>query len=288
VPGDTGKLARPARVLLGWMPAAQGELFLVSNTIGVQPTPEQRERARQAREAVAARPLEIDQADLVSALPSELADHVARLRQSPAGAGMFEQGWDVAMVDLERVCAFQPKVFIDTVVERVEGIKSDNLEAIAEITLPTTPVEPPQMQFDPSKPAFMVVSPNPNLTVIGNLTTDIQDIPGAQGLGFIVRVMPTSVQVVRFQGRYYLRDGYHRAYALLDRGITRAPVFIRDMDAIEELVPRPQGMLPQNAYCGARPPLLHDYHNDLVAETVRLPAEQKLIVIQALELAPHG
>lgn len=57
---------------------------------------------------------------------------------------------------------------------------------------------------------------------------------------------------------------------------------------IEELVPDPGTMLPQNGYQGPCPPLLPDYLDDTVSVAVRYPAAHKLIVIQALELPPIG
>jgi hypothetical protein len=47
-------------------------------------------------------------------------------------------------------------------------------------------------------------------------------------------------------------------------------------------------MLPQSAWLGQRPPLLRDYHDDRVAESVRLPAQRKMVIVQALELSPQG
>jgi hypothetical protein len=46
------------------------------------------------------------------------------------------------------------------------------------------------------------------------------------------------VQVARFQGRALLRDGYHRAYGFLSRGITHVPAFVRTMQTIGEVVPQ--------------------------------------------------
>jgi hypothetical protein len=112
----------------------------------------------------------------------------------------------------------------------------------------------------------------------------VQEVPGGGGLGFIVRVMPSFMAVVHFRDRYLLHDGYNRAFAFLDRGITHVPVFTRSMQSIEEVVP--PGMLPQEAYLGERPPLLDDYRDDSVAHEVRLPAPQKMIIIQGLELNP--
>jgi hypothetical protein len=65
------------------------------------------------------------------------------------------------------------------------------------------------------------------------------------------------IQVARFQGRLVLRDGYHRSYELLSRGITRVPAYVRDFDTTENLAP--PGMLPQGTWLGDRPPLLRDY-----------------------------
>jgi hypothetical protein len=92
--------------------------------------------------------------------------------------------------------------------------------------------------------------------------------------------------VARFQGCCVLRDGYHRAFGLLSRGISRVPAFVRGFDTLEDLAPA--GMLPQSAWLGQRPPLLRDYHDDRVAESVRLPAQRKMVIVQALELSPQG
>jgi hypothetical protein len=46
--------------------------------------------------------------------------------------------------------------------------------------------------------------------------------------GFAVALNPSYMQVVHYRGRYFLRDGYHRAYGLLSRGITVVPAFVRE------------------------------------------------------------
>lgn len=275
---------RPARVPLGWLPAERGELFLASNQTGVELTEAQRARVREAREAVDARHAGIDQTDLVSDLSADLAEHVGRLRATPPGAGMFLEGYDVVMVDLERVVAFQPSVFIDTAAQRVADLDPDDLRSIAELTLPINHTAPVSVQYDELKQAYLVTSPNPNLKVVANFSGPLPN--GVPGFGFGVAVMPSFVQVARFQNRYILRDGYHRTFGLLARGITHVPAFIRDFDTLENLAPA--GMLPHSAWLGDRPPQLRDYHDDRVAESVSLPGQHRMILIQALELFPLG
>lgn len=102
------------------------------------------------------------------------------------------------------------------------------------------------------------------------------------GFGFKVTVMSSFLQVASFQGRYVMRDGYHRAFGLLSRGISRVPAYVRNFDTTENLAP--VGMMPQATWLGDQPPLLRDYHDDQVAEPVSLPAPHRLIVISALEL----
>ena len=91
--------------------------------------------------------------------------------------------------------------------------------------------------------------------------------------------------MVRFRDRVLLRDGYHRAFGFFGRGITHVPAFTRTMAAIEDVIP-PGTFLPQDSYLGDRPPVLQDYLDDQVASTVRLPAVQKMVVIQGIELSP--
>ena len=228
---------------------------------------------------MAARATGVDQAGLVSALPAELVDHVARLEATPFGSQMLSEGWQIAMVDLTRVVAFQPTVFVDTAVERVSGVDPADFAAIAEITLPIDRTAPITAQYDQSKKAYVLYSPDPNLQV----AAPVQSQPGEPPMfGFAVTVANSAVQVVSYQGRYVLRDGYHRAYGLLARGVTHAPAFVRNFDTVGD--PAPPGMLPPAAWLGERPPLLSDYHDDTVAEALRLPAHGKMILIQAIEL----
>src|ERR1700678_3711901 len=112
-PGGVVGLTRPSRVLIGWMTPTQAETILGGNTLGKVASAEHRDIARIAREVVASVPAGIDQSGIVSPLPQELEEHVAQLRQTPAGAAMFQQGWEVVLVDLARVCAFPPTVVAD-------------------------------------------------------------------------------------------------------------------------------------------------------------------------------
>lgn len=273
---------RPARALLGWMAPGQGELALVSNQVGVPLSAEQRDRLEATRAAVATRPPYLSQDAAVGRLPSTLTDHIERLRVSAGSQMFFAEGWDVAMVDLTQVIAFQPVVYTDTVLERVAQIDVSDIEAVAEFTLPTTHVSQIAAQQLPGQNVLVFTSPNPNLRVIGNFHGPVDQAGGMPGAGFVVAEMASFVQVIRVGDRYILRDGYHRAFGLISRGVTTVPAFVRSIEHLNGLVPN--GMLPTEAWMGDRPPTLADYHDDAVADTISLPASQKVIVVQATEI----
>jgi len=265
-------------VLLGWLPPEQGE-FLLANHAGARPAEALRARIREALSAVAARPAGLDQTAAVSALPPELTDHAAQVGMTLAGASMQAEGWDIAMVDLDRIVAFQPNVFTDTTADRVAGLDPGDLRSIAALTLPISDTAPVAVHYDGLSRVYTITSPNPNLKVVGNF--DDRPADGPPGFGFRVAVTTSFLQVARFRGRLVLRDGYHRSYGLLGRGIARVPAYVRDFDTTEGLAPG--GMLPHGTWFGDRPPLLRDYHDDRVAESVPLAAPNRVIVIPALE-----
>jgi hypothetical protein len=246
------------------------------------------ETARLVREAVAARPDSASQGDLTSDLPGELAGHLRSLQASTAASQMFAEGWKVQLVDLTRVCAFQPVVYTDRSFEGSQLLDANDLGAVATITLPLTQGDPLPIQFDPLRQAWIVTSANMNLRIVGNISGPLPMAPGGSVLGFGVYAGPSFMQVVRRNGRHILRDGYHRAIWLLSRGITVVPAFVRDFTAFEDLVPDPRAVLPQDSYCGARPPVLPDYLDDTVSAAVQAPDPRKIIIIQALELGAAG
>jgi hypothetical protein len=175
----------------------------------------------------------------------------------------------------------------DQALARVQAVAKDDLGSIAAITLPLTQGDQLPVQYDPIHQAWTVTSANPNLRIAANVGP-LPVSPSGLALGFAVVAGPSFLQVGRYSGRHFLRDGYHRAFGLLSRGITVVPAFVRDLTRFEELMPDPRTMLPQDSYQGPRPPVLTDYLDDTVSVAVQLPAIHKMIVIQALELTPIG
>jgi hypothetical protein len=272
-------LERPARVLLGWLTPDEARRHATG--FGTRPlAPEAEDATNRSIAAVDARAVGIDQNGLISDTPVELNEHVERLRQT--APAYFNEGWRVAIVDLSRVCAIQPFVYSDQAQQRVQQVNAEEIVSIASVTLPLpTPASLPIL-YDDAQKSWIITSPNPNLRIMTNVSSQAQE--GVSAVGFAVTIMPSYLQVACVQGRYILRDGYHRAFGLLRRGIRLAPAFVRDAASVEELR-LPAGLLRQISFLGDRPPTLTDYFDDQVSKEMPLPAIQKMIVIHGIELS---
>jgi hypothetical protein len=161
-------------------------------------------------------------------------------------------------------------------------VDPDDLASIAEVTLPQPSKAALPAQWDENRKTWIMTAANPNLQITGRFGGELQ--PGVVGFGVIVAISPSFLQVARHHGRFVLRDGYHRAYGLLARGITRAPAFVRDF-GVGELGTAP-GLFGTDVYLGERPPRLSDFLDNQVAADVDVPVVQKMIVVQGLELTP--
>lgn len=279
VRGDL-QLQRPARALIGWMAAEEAAQWVAGPGKAIDPV--HRESVRRARVAVDGRASGFDQTGVIAAAPAALTSHREALRANPASAPYFQDGWDVMVADLSRICAIQRHVLTDDATQRVADVDVMDISSIAAVALPLAQPRKLAAAFSPEKQSWVFSSANPNLRIAGQFHGEVQ--PGIHAFGFVISVSASFIQVARYHGRYLLRDGYHRAYGFLARGITYVPVFLREYATFDEMG-LPAGLSPQDTYLGDRPPLLADYLDDGVSAAVVMPVTQKVVIVQGLEVA---
>jgi hypothetical protein len=289
--GDSlGHVTRPARVLIGWMQQADAQLMLAQRMFQLADNQTHADRATAARQSVAGRVPFVEEPHVLDDPGPELQEYIATLIAHHDYQPFQAEGWSVKIADLSRVIALQPMVFWDHARERTNSAVAGDMVTLARITLPIrSGTEQIPVQFDPTRNTWMITSRNPNLRIAGQFHGSV-DVGGGRQMmscGFIVTIMPSLVQVVRYRNRLMLRDGYHRSLGLLAQGITQVPVLFREFRQFEPLGLGP-GMLPEASYLGDRPPFLADYLSDVVSAECNLPATQKMLVIQGMEMNPMG
>jgi hypothetical protein len=272
---------RPARALIGWLPPLEAGRFLAGLRPSEAERPEYQERARHARTVAAARRPDFDVRGVVTEAPQAVHEHWAAITETPIGRRLSERGRRPALVDLRRVVAVQPHVFTDTDLPELDPADPT---AIAAVTLaPPGPMEV-ETQFDPRRNLWVIHPPSSDFRIARAHRADVEEDGLAFGLEF--RFGGSFLKVYRFGDRYLLRDGTHRAVALLARGIEVVPALVGEYAPADEVhVP---GGLPREAIFGRRPPLLPDYLDDAVSAAVELPATRRVILIEGLEVWVQG
>jgi hypothetical protein len=279
-------LLRQARVLVAWMGEPEARFALAGQTDNPL-TADQEASLASAYASLRTRRPGTDQDDLIRPLPASMADHVTHLESNPQAKPYFAEGCVPALVDLSRVCAIQPKIFVEHAVLRVADARADDVRSLAEVTLPLTAPRGLAPQYDRERQAFITNLANPNLRIVGAFGGPAYDAPpGTVNLGFQVRLVESFVKVVSAQGRYFLLDGYHRCLGLLRRGVRYCPAFVREDVPLDALVR--SNMLPFEVVTGDRAPVLPDYWNGAVSCAVWLPATRRAIVVQATEISVVG
>jgi len=86
-------------------------------------------------------------------------------------------------------------------------------------------------------------------------------------------------EVACWHGRWFLRDGYHRAYKLLQAGVFEVPAIVVQARTIEELGADRPWFFSEETLFSETPPLVTDFLNDELVLTYSRPALHKTIRI---------
>src|SRR3954464_13634309 len=97
-----------------------------------------------------------------------------------------------------------------------------------------------------------------------------------QALSFFVSMGASYLQVIRYDDRCFLRDGYHRSTRLLRHGIHQTPCIFLEQDKFEEFG-LPPGSLTHETMYGSRPPSLPDFWDDGVSTGGRQGSDRALV-----------
>jgi hypothetical protein len=274
------------RALIGWLPDPLAVHMRSSLT---EATPEQHLQAVLASKAqVAARstftptnPItEIKESDLLTALQARPETGYIATEVLNAGGS-----WRFAMINLAEVLAFQPIVRVDHLTPG-HGGRALSDEQLYELCFPAgRSITADEVTVAQNDSGYTITTLDPNIRVV-----PMHGVPGApanvgfqvqystassplemQLLAFSLFRVPNYLQVVHYQDRYMLRDGYTRAADLLSQGIQLAPCMLIETTNPALIGLRP-GMLGLETVLSTRPPYLLDFWDDTITCLYRRPA----------------
>ena len=100
-----------------------------------------------------------------------------------------------------------------------------------------------------------------------------------QAFTFFVSMGASYVQVAQYQGRSFLRDGYHRAAGLLHVGVSRVPAVVIDAPSFQFITSAP-GLFDHEVAFSDRAPRLADFWDDSVSADALQPAVRMVVRIR--------
>jgi hypothetical protein len=282
---------QPGRTLTAWLDEEEGVAVLLGRNVrrGDDLT-FVHDRLAAARAARDARPAFLPAEAVVPGDHARLAEYEARPDLKAAFAGI---DWTVEMIDMLQMQSMQKAIKVGAVDERIEPVLEDP-DMLWEFCLPTRHTDPPRGAFsDTDQRGYTISSLNPNLRIAGSKvdTIDIVTPSGpikVQAIMFFVNFGNSYINVARHNGRYFLRDGYHRVTGLLKAGITTMPCVVVNLPGtFDELMPGRSTF--SRAVCFSdRPPMVADFLDDAVADDYRQPVTRKIVRIRSEEFVVQG
>jgi hypothetical protein len=186
--------------------------------------------------------------------------------------------WSLGVVDLRLLIAFQRRLSFNSLLPPVPTPDTQDWPALTAVS------------FGPPKPAIYSVLRETNTNALvfrssdPNLYVRASDDPLSP---LIVHAGSPFFEVAYYCGRWFLRDGYHRAYALLEANVFKIPAVIVHARTLEELGATQPWFFHEEVLLSATPPRVTDFLDDaLVIEYNRPPLIKTLRVTIEETLAP--
>lgn len=191
-------------------------------------------------------------------------------------AEMSGLDWSIGVVDLRLLLAFQRRLAFDQRFLQIPAPATDNWDALTALSF--GPRKPVICDFIHDRTTVVLRSSNPNMHF--RVSTDTSS-------PVTIHAGSSFFEVAQYRGRWFLRDGYHRAYTLLRAGIFHLPAVIVQAMTLEELGASQPWFYPEEVLFSSSPPLVTDFLDDrLVLEYDRPPLIKTLRVTVEETLTP--
>jgi hypothetical protein len=234
--------------------------------------------------ALKARPAFDAPAPDIEPLPPELESIGQAFMASLAPAMVRDKQIRVGIVDLTNVLSVQKMVAIEAAEKRVESISQNDWSRLMQICLPAaTTGERIEGVFDKDGGGLTISSDNPNLRVSPVQQIKRSAFQNDELIGFNVTFGFAHVQVTRYRDRCFLKDGYHRCYGLLARGIRKIPCAYSESQSFADVTDGSTLFISQEHLAGPRPPRVTDFLDPSLSATVQKQTFRKVVRIRAEE-----
>jgi hypothetical protein len=268
--------------LLGFLGEAEALQHIQGQGVEPVTTPvEWLEKIRAARETVLKLTGRLGVQPIVKELGKEFDSRFRQLREDPTFpehlAGMKSSTF--ALVELAKIHGFQLNAnseYVDSLVRRAPD--PSDIEETVKFCLPTRD-EGSKTQvlssFNPTTNTFAAITQNLDFRVAGNVQGE-DPVTHRAFAGFIYSGGLPQMSVTQYKGMYLMKNGYHRALALLKKGHEFLPCLLLSTDSYQSTGGQAPGFLPIDLVMSDKSPIMSDF---LTSAAVMVPRRRLRIMI---------
>lgn len=271
------------KVLLGFMTESESSEYATRQGLQLSEAElkEVQQKARAARDYVRKLPARSNRTPEISDMPTTAKSHLEALSSEP----LFQEHlvgipkWQFAMVEVEKLISFQTNLNMEYIEELRKRVPppSDS-DALLRFCLPSRKeqiMEPVLVNFNPQTNTYSVITDNLDFRILGNVQGE-DPTSGRKFVGFAFGGGLRQMSVAEHRGRYILKNGYHRAFALASAGHKHVPVILIHAPTYELTGANRPGFFSVDQLLGDKPPQVGDFAGKAAVDVKRL--KMKLVV----------
>lgn len=280
-PSEVMLLSRPARSLVGFLDEASAVRYLTS--MCVWPDNSAVTAAARWKEARAlVQPIScLPGVPDVQEIPPRYDKYLRDVTQYPRFAELAGEGASFKLVEIDPILCFQLHVLDDV----VEGFSTkggaQSLREHLKLCLPSR-VQPTPMTIKEEPDGIAIESLDLNLHLLGDAKRTKPPALGGHLTSFLWGRAFPMVHVVRYNGRCYMKNGYHRAVSLRKAGATHVPCLFTEVTSYQQMRANQPGLFGQQVLSSALPPTI-GHLASAMAYPVALREYKRVIRITAVQ-----
>jgi hypothetical protein len=271
-----------ARALLGFMGEQEALNFLRSMCIlDVKTDDEVKEIWRKAKAAVEVSS-PVDFSAEVLGIDKEFAGQLDVVSKDPLFPEAIQQRKSsFKLVEIDKIVCFQQYIITDYSKELAKEYDLSDVGRLIDFCLPSKRAKRP-IAVVSAPQEFTILSSSQDLRVLG--PSQMQDpVTKRTVFGFGVGWGSPFIQVVKFKGLYFLRNGYHRVYEIRRGAVTHVPCILIEGESFADTGAMKPGFFGEQLLTSDRPPIFADFLSDKIAPPLHMKPFTKVVRVRAEE-----
>jgi len=223
----------------------------------------------------------------------ELSDDLRELADKVTADPVFQRSFQllpasISVIELDKLVVFQKHIDLNFVEELKAALGSrPTAKEVFSFCLPTDPVLLPVRRLRVAQNAWTFISHSTDFRFLEPVLLEPKQVIGYRASGRVVGVVglllgygSNYLNALKVGNRLIFNNGSHRAYALHELGIMKAPCLIQYVSRPEELgvtANREVVDEPERYVEAPRPPMLKDYFNPRLRQIIEVPRRMRQV-----------